>query len=194
MDIRRWLDDTADREPPDADVPPGSLQLPNPQNLPTRHARRNRRKRKRASSDSSIIVPPDSHSKRGRRRPQVQAHSSTPSAVENACDAEDAGADASSSSALGDPKSAVDAVHGHAYTRRARHKTNPDRYEPKSRKQRRELKAGNDLRSRPKHRKSHRSGDGRRVTGLVQSFQLKNGPKGGRLTVRLPCIHAYRLN
>ncbi|KAI7363803.1 hypothetical protein KC354_g6204 [Hortaea werneckii] len=138
MDIRQWLDDTADREPPDVDVPPGSLHLPNPQNLPARHARRNRRKRKRASSDSSIIVPPHSH----------------------------------------------DAVHEHAYTRRARHKTNPDRYEPKSRKQEREPKACNDSRSRPKHRKSHRSGDGGRTTGLVQSFQLKNGPKGGRLTLK----------
>ncbi|KAI7217959.1 hypothetical protein KC333_g3886 [Hortaea werneckii] len=184
MDIRQWLDDTADREPPDVDVPPGSLQLPNPQNLPTRHARRNRRKRKRASSDSSIIVPPHSHSKRGHRRPRVQTHSSTPSAVEDACDAEDAGADAYSSSALGDPKSTVDAIHEHAYTRRARHKTNPDRYEPKSRKQRRQLKARNHSRSRPRHRKSHRSGDGGRPTGLVQSFQLKNGPKGGRLTLK----------
>ncbi|KAI6910029.1 hypothetical protein KC318_g6379 [Hortaea werneckii] len=184
MDIRQWLDDTADREPPDVDVPPGSLQLLNPQNLPTRHARRNRRKRKRASSDSSIIVPPHSHSKRGRRRPRVQTHSSTPSAVEDACDAEDAGADAYSSPALGDPKSAVDAVHEHAYTRRARHKTNPDRYEPKSRKQRREPKARNDSRSRLRHRESHRSGDGGRTTGLVQSFQLKNGPKGGRLTLK----------
>ncbi|KAI7390284.1 hypothetical protein KC328_g8020 [Hortaea werneckii] len=184
MDIRQWLDDTADREPPDVDVPPGSLHLPHPQNLPARHARRNRRKRKRASSDSSIIVPPHSHGKRGRRPPRVQAHSSTPSAVENACDAEDAGADASPSSALGHPKSAVDAVHEHAYTRRARHKTNPDRYEPKSRKQRREPKARNDSRSRPRHRKSHRSGDGGRTTGLVRSFQLKNGPKGGRLTLK----------
>ncbi|KAI7155311.1 hypothetical protein KC349_g7071 [Hortaea werneckii] len=184
MDIGQWLDDTADREPPDGDVPPGSLQLPNPQNLPTRHARRNRPKRKRASSDSSIIVPPHSHSKRGCRRPRVQTHSSTPSAVEYACDAEDAGADAYSSSALGDPKSTVDAVHEHAYTRRARHKTNPDRYEPKSKKQKREPKARNDSRSRPRHRKSHRSGDGGRPTGLVQSFQLKNGPKGGRLTLK----------
>ncbi|KAI7229128.1 hypothetical protein KC330_g7597 [Hortaea werneckii] len=184
MDISQWLDDTADREPPDVDVPSGSLQPPNPQNLPTRHARRNRRKRKRASSDSSIIVPPHSHSKRGRRRPLVQAHSSTPSAVEYACGAEDAGADAYSSSALDDSKSAVDAVHEHAYTRRARHKTNPDRYEPKSKKQKREPKARNDSRSRPRHRKSHRSGDGGRPTGLVQSFQLKNGPKGGRLTLK----------
>ncbi|GAB1741894.1 hypothetical protein NU219Hw_g7300t1 [Hortaea werneckii] len=182
MDIRQWLDDTADREPPDVDVPPGSLQLPNPQDLPTRHARRSRQKRKRASSDSSIIVPPHSHSKRGRRRPQVQAHSSTPSAVGYACGTEDAGADACSSS--DDPKSAVDAVHEQAYTRRARHKTNPDRYEPKSRKQKREPKVRNHSRSRPKHRKSHRSGDGGRTTGLVQSFQLKNGPKGGRLTLK----------
>ncbi|KAI7464192.1 hypothetical protein KC351_g15568 [Hortaea werneckii] len=185
MDIRRWLDDTADREPPDADVPPGSLQLSNPQNLPVRPPpRRNRRKRQRASSDSSIIVPPQCHSKRSRRQPRVQAHSSTPSAVENACGAEDAGADAYSSSALDDPKPSVDAVHEHAYTRKARHKTNPGHYEPKSRKQRRELKARNDSRSRPRHRKSHRSGDGGRATGLVQSFQLKNGPKGGRLTLK----------
>ncbi|KAI7692079.1 hypothetical protein KC322_g11031, partial [Hortaea werneckii] len=113
-----------------------------------------------------------------------QAHSSTPSAVENACGAEDAGADAYSSSALDDPKPSVDAVHEHAYTRKARHKTKPGHYEPKSRKQRRELKARNDSRSRPRHRKSHRSGDGGRATGLVQSFQLKNGPKGGRLTLK----------
>ncbi|RMY90192.1 hypothetical protein D0864_06308 [Hortaea werneckii] len=184
MDIRRWLDDTADREPPDVDVPPRSLQLPDPQNLPARPPRRNRRKRQRASSDSSIIVPPQCHSKRSRRQPRVQAHSSTPSAVENACGAEDAGADAYSSSALDDPKPSVDAVHEHAYTRKARHKTKPGHYEPKSRKQRRELKARNDSRSRPRHRKSHRSGDGGRATGLVQSFQLKNGPKGGRLTLK----------
>ncbi|KAI7280696.1 hypothetical protein KC345_g4612 [Hortaea werneckii] len=184
MDIRQWLDDTADREPPDVDVPPGSLQLPDPQDLPARPSRRNRRKRQRASSDSSIIGPPQCHSKRSRRQPRVQAHSSTPSAVENACGAEDAGADAYSSSALDDPKPSVDAVHEHAYTRKARHKTNPGHYEPKSRKQRRELKARNDSRSRPRHRKSHRSGGGGRATGLVQSFQLKNGPKGGRLTLK----------
>ncbi|KAI6801954.1 hypothetical protein KC332_g15395 [Hortaea werneckii] len=180
MDIRQWLDDTADREPPDVDVLPG----PNPQNIPTTHARRDHRKRKRASSDSSIIVPPLSHGKRRRRQPRVQAESSTPPAVENACGAEDAGADAYSSSALDDPKPAVDAVHEHAYTRKARHKTHPDRYKPKSRNQRRELKARNDSGSRPRHRKSHRSGDGGRATGLVQSFQLKNGPKSGRLTLK----------
>ncbi|KAI7184359.1 hypothetical protein KC363_g7751 [Hortaea werneckii] len=180
MDIRQWLDDTADREPPDVDVLPG----PNPQNIPTAHARRDPRKWKRASSDSSIIVPPLSHGKRRRRQPRVQAESSTPSAVENACGAEDAGADAYSTSALDDPKPAVDAVHEHAYTRKARHKTHPDHYEPKSRNQRRELKARNGSGSRPRHRKSHRSGDGGRATGLVQSFQLKNGPKSGRLTLK----------
>ncbi|KAI6861272.1 hypothetical protein D0864_06630 [Hortaea werneckii] len=184
MDIRRWLDDTADREPPDVDVPPSSLQPPDPQNLPARPPRRDRRKRQRASSDSSIIVPQQCHGKRSRRQPRVQAHSSTPSAVENACGAEGAGADAYSSSVLDDPKPSVDAVHEHAYTRKARHKTNPGRYEPKSRKQRKEPKARKDSRSRPRHRKSHRSGDGGRATGLVQSFQLKNGPKGGRLTLK----------
>jgi len=68
------------------------------------------------------------------------------------------------------------------YEKRARHKTKPDRYEykPKKGKEEHEPK-----KSKSKRQKRDRTADGARTTGIVQSFQLKNGPKSNRLTVRL---------
>lgn len=152
---------------------PGFIQ---PQSEPEQLTRKYRQKRKRASSDSSIIEARHSHRKR--TKAAKRAHSSD--------EAESAGpAVARSRSSQSSQRSSSIARQAprKSYDKRARHKTKADRYEIKSKKPRKEREPREEERSRPTRRKSHRSGDGRRTTGLVQSFQLKNGPKNSRLTV-----------
>ena len=69
------------------------------------------------------------------------------------------------------------------YDKRARHKTRIDRYEPKTKKQKRERTTDKDKKSNQRRRKPRRKDDGGRTIGLVQTFQLKNGPRNNRLTV-----------
>ena len=174
MDIHKWLNDTADRVPPDLSDDahkPDFLQHHHEKS--DRPGRNYRRKRKRASSDSSVIAPrPTTH---------VQARAATPSEASNRFQA-------------ADDSSGKDTTFQHltpaeqqqptkSYEKRPRHKTRPDRYEPKSRKHSKEHDAKKERKSGQKRRKSHRSGDGGRTTGLVQNFHLNNGPKNNRLTV-----------
>ncbi|OQN95586.1 hypothetical protein B0A48_18291 [Cryoendolithus antarcticus] len=70
------------------------------------------------------------------------------------------------------------------YERRPRHKTKADRYEPKKKKSKQERPTDGQDAQKSRRRKLHRSGDGFRTAGLVQSFQLKNGGKSGRLTLK----------
>ena len=183
MDIHEWLAATADRAEPnpsdDHRIPEELRAHPLPPARVQGMGRSYRRKkRKRASSDSSIIAP------RPTTRPRAQAvPRSLPS--ERARSAESAD-QASQNSGHSSPSASPSPVHipDKSYGRRSRHKTRLDRYEPKPKKQKDNHDAHKDKKSgKKKRRKSHRSGDGGRTAGLVQSFQLKNGPKNNRLTV-----------
>ena len=182
MDIKKWLEETADRalpEPSDGlDIHIPELFLPRKDPAETCE-RGQRRKRKRPSSDSSILAsrPPLRH-ENSRTRPG-RRKSNESRAMKDGCSGS-----RSSRSSQSARDSAEDAPV-ETYEKQPRRKTRPDRYEPKSKKPRKESHVHEENESKRKRRKSHRTGDGRRTTGLVQSFQLKNGPKNSRLTVSL---------
>lgn len=175
MDIGRWLECTADRAPPD---PSSDHNIPEALRShcvePDRVGRGYHHGKKRRLSNSSVIAPINAW------RAEEPAHSQLSQDVRH----HTARALPQSPGRLHSTHSALDDVPTtKTYEKRARHKTRPDRYEHKTRKQEKERDARKE--SKPKRRKSHRSGDGHRTTGLVQSFQLKNGPKNNRLTVSL---------
>jgi hypothetical protein len=182
MDIRRWLEDTADREPPDHS---DDINIPekfrNDRPDHDQVARSYRYKRKRASSDSSIIAPKQSY----HRNAQAPTRAPSPDHVRRPEDAargsrRKSGSRVSSSSQRDAPAK--------TYERRARRKTRPDRYEPKVKRQKRARDTGKEKKSGQKRRRSHRVHDGGRTTGLIQSFRLKNGPKNNRLTVSMQVL------
>lgn len=185
VDIRRWLAATDDRAPP-----PGSgdhcisgshtlwADAHTQDRGEDRRGRIYRQKRRaRASSDSSIIATREP--KRADLSRADDAAGSLPSVrARSASHAESSEWERGT----GGRSESTEAVPQKTYERRLRHKTRPDRYEPKQKRQKGDEGARREKKSR-KRRKSHRSGDGGRTAGLVQSFQLKNGPKGNRLTV-----------
>ena len=179
MDVRKWLEGTADRAPPDDSHHSG---IPQPfhtgRDEPDRVGRTYRHKRKRPSTESSIVKP--------RPAKHRDAHAPIPCAssdhIRDAVSA-DAGSRCNESSHTS--RAISDHPPGRTYDKRARHKTRHDRYEPKVKKPKKERDARRESKSKPKRRNSHRTGDGGRTGGLVQSFQLKNGPKKNRLTVSL---------
>lgn len=178
MDIQKWLENTADREPPDGTS--DDLHIPDflpPDRIrPSRVGATYRHKRKRASTDSSIIAPrPDSH-----RNAKAPVRSSSPDHVRGAEDAA-----TGSQSAESSDTTTTHRAPAKTYEKRPRHRTRPDRYEPKAKKRKQDREGRKEREAKQKRRKSHRSGDGGRTAGLVQSFQLKNGPKNNRLTVSL---------
>ncbi|KAK4550120.1 hypothetical protein LTR36_003087 [Oleoguttula mirabilis] len=177
MDIRQWLENTADRAPPGQEVELGLPAFLQPRSEPEQLTHKYRRKRKRASSDSSIIEARHPHHKRVEAA--SYAHSS-----DKVRGPDHAVARSRSSQSSRSSTSTPRQVFQKTYEKRARHRTKPDRYEPKSKEQRKEREARDGQRSRPKRRKSHRSGDGGKTTRLVHSFQLKNGPKNNRLTLK----------
>lgn len=165
MDIKEWLQNTVYREPPEDQE--GFPNGPQPQLGPSKPVRTgHRHKRRRASSD-----PPGDGS--GRRDLASSDHVQL--AAASFCSD-------STSRHGGSGVSSRERVPTKVYEKRARHKTKPDRYEykPKKGKEEHEPK-----KSKSKRQKRDRTADGARTTGIVQSFQLKNGPKSNRLTVRL---------
>jgi hypothetical protein len=180
MDIRQWLEHTADREPSD---PSDDIGIPgmfrNDPPVRDQAARSYRHKRKHAASDSSIIIPPGQSY---RQKAEVRARSSSPDLLRQKKDADGVRRDRESSD---DSQSRHKSAPAKTYERRARHKTRADRYVPKAMKQKRETEKRKEGKGHRKRRKSQRAGDGGRTAGLVQSFQLMNGPKNNRLTVRM---------
>ena len=177
MDIQTWLEDTADRAPPDH---PDELQIPNfiqPHLAqPERSGRGYRRKRKRSSSNISYLQPQaELHADPDRMRHGRARSPALPSVADAVSERIETSHDSPEA-----PKVAP----ARTYEKRARHKTRPDRYEPKSRR-RKERDTRKERTSGRERRKSRRKDDGGRTTGLVQSFQLYNGPKNSRLTVSL---------
>ena len=177
MEVRKWLEDVADRVPPDESDDRSFPDLLQPrQEEPTRLGRSYRRKRRGASSDSSLIAPrPTNHR---------EDHAAIPSGSPDDFRAAD---DAAAVSQSSESSRSAPAVPAKTYEKCARHKTRPDRYEPKQRKRRKERDVRKERKEKQKRRRSHRGGDGSRTAGLVQSFQLKNGPKNNRLTVGSRC-------
>ncbi|KAK3073874.1 hypothetical protein LTR53_004173 [Teratosphaeriaceae sp. CCFEE 6253] len=170
MDIHSWLEKTADREPPEQPEHPTFPDAP--PHATVEHVGKRHRKRKRASSDSSLLVLQQPHHER------VGA----PNRAHSSDEVRDTGRHVGRSDRRRQPNahSLEEQRAAKPYEKRARHKTKPDRYEAKSKKHQEE----SGPREGAKRRKSHRSGDGGRTTGLVQSFQLKNGPKSSRLTLK----------
>lgn len=180
MDIKEWLQNAAYREPPDEQEHSRFPNVPQPQLGASKPARpSHRHKRKRVSSD-----PPANGADRGGHGRHRRAHSSSSDHVRLA-QKETAAADSRSGDSSHGESSASSRERGpvRSYDKRARHKTRPDRYERKPAK-RKEQEPHRAKKSKSKRRKGHPTGDGARTTGLVQSFQLKNGPKNNRLTVR----------
>lgn len=183
MDIGEWLQNTADREPPEEQDHPSLPDLPRLQGRARRPASPvDQQKAKRASGDRRSKGAHRGHHSREERN-QQPSHSSSSDRIRHA--AKEAVASSSGSSSQKSDSSVSEQVQEpiRVFERRARRKTRPDRYQAKTKKVKedRARKAG----GKPKQRKSHRNADGARTTGLVQSFQLKNGPKNNRLTVRM---------
>ncbi|KAK0283517.1 hypothetical protein LTR35_001949 [Friedmanniomyces endolithicus] len=170
MDIHSWLENTADREPPN------ELELRGFAHLEAEQlGKKHHRKRKRASSDSSLL-----QSRRHDRAAAVHVAISSDGFrnVGNVFTRHDRQRSEECARSGGDdapPKT---------YEKRARHKTKPDRYEPKAKKHFIERGSREDKKAEVKPRKSRRSGDGGQTVGLVQGFQLKNGPQKSRLTLK----------
>ena len=190
MDIQGWLEGTAHRAPPNSshalEAPSAPSFIQPARDIQAAAAAGYRRKRHRDTSDSSIIAPQQRAGHRGKAGSRSG----------------NAGKDRNVSR----PVSRSDSAHRHhprrafhqepvqvgriqqsalkTYERRARHKTKPDRYEPKPRQR----KGGEQQRHHSgdrKAKKKHRTHDGKRTEDLVQGFRLKNGPSKSRLTVRL---------
>jgi hypothetical protein len=184
MDIQGWLQGTADRAPPNPSDEPDVLDFVR---VKTAKATRYHRKRRRAATDSSIIAPQQktgSGSKAGGRSAAVgrarHVH-------EQSSQSESASRDGPSRPASQERgrNARLDQPGSKTYERRARHKTKPDRYEPKT-KGKDERKRDDSVDERKPKRKSrrvHRGGDGKRTENLVQGFRLKNRPSKSRLTV-----------
>lgn len=197
MDIHAWLHTTEDRRPPDP--PFGALRkafpvfahLPSDPDLANKDALQYRPKRKRIDSNSSLLLPCDlekrhgfreeratsfieviadiCHRERGRSGKVAQARRSEPEGYQLDSEQNDV------TDSHFDREKQSNAAK---YSRRPRHKTRPDRYEPKPRKQTKERGAHR----RP--RRNNRGGVEARMSDLVQSFHLTDGPRTRRLTVR----------
>lgn len=184
MDIHNWLQTTADRQPPDEEEHPGIPDFLKPHGPAETKRRERHSTRKRPSSE-----PPSSerhHHRRKRHRPATRSSSSPDHARKLRPPAT---ASRSSSHASqrrhvreGTPEKEVPSK---SFERRARHKTRPDRYEAKPKERSDGRKARDEPTSRSQGRKSRKNGDIAKATGTIQSFQLKNGRKDKRLTVRL---------
>ncbi|OQN95800.1 hypothetical protein B0A48_18085 [Cryoendolithus antarcticus] len=155
------------REPPEDPQAPPRPDFAIEAEVVDKPERRYRHKRRKYHSDSSIIAPlareapehdRDAAHVRRRRRQTSEAHSQ---------------------SARASPEPFTK-----TYERRPRHKTKADRYEPKKKKSKQDRPSDGQDARKSRRRRSHRTGDGTRTTGLVQSFQLKNGAKSGRLTLK----------
>jgi hypothetical protein len=187
MDIQGWLQGTADRAPPNSsdEVDPPAFGTPT-QSIEATDAKRYHKKRKRATSDSSIIAVQQRTDRRGKAddRP-ANATRLRPGDV-NVTQSHSASRHRRPRSQEHGEDGSVQTLDRNPYERRARHKTKPDRYEPKKQnaRERKQRDDAGDRKSERKRKQAHRSGDGKRTKNLVQGFKLKNRPSNSRLTVR----------
>jgi hypothetical protein len=187
MDIQGWLQETADRAPPNPSDEVDALPSGPSAYVEATKSKHYRRKRKWTASDSSLIALQQWVERRGKADDRsANATRDRPAAV--------IVTHSNSASRHRRPRSQerstdgrVQASDQRTYERRARRKTKPDRYESKKKKNVKERKEGDgagERHSKRKRSRAHRSGDGERTESLVQGFKLKNGPSNSRLTVR----------
>ncbi|EME38232.1 hypothetical protein DOTSEDRAFT_104518, partial [Dothistroma septosporum NZE10] len=185
MDVRAWLQNTADREPPDERDKAGSPEHLRPERYTAEaHTHVQQGKRKRASSESVLARRRPSrgrHGGHGRERAAPDDSSS-----HRVRSAHDGTASSRSSCSVSRRESSPDRRFNTTFERRARHKTKEDCHEPTTKKRRKKHESREDhkFKSKSMPRKSHRRGDGVRTAGLVTNFQLKDRPKNHRLTLR----------
>lgn len=184
MDVREWLQNTVDREPPDGDDCHGFPDFLQPDRYAEHHrGRQSQRRRRRGSSHSPPAVLRRAPKRKGK------ATSSQPATADQwhpVASATTSGHGTSDSASIADDRRerVRDPSPARIFERRARRKTRPDRYEPNPKKRKKDGHTGDQRKRKPKHRKTRQhNGDGARTNGLVQSFQLKNRPKNQRLTV-----------
>lgn len=188
MDIQGWLQGTADRAPPnpsDELDAPAFRQLARAVEATT--ATRYHRKRRRAASDSSLIAPQpraDHRGKAGDHSAKVgkARHVKIPAPRSESASRQGPRGSAAQEHSANDR---IERFEPKVYERRARHKTKPDRYEPKAgnTKEKKQRDDGDGLKPKRKRARGHRNGDGKRTESLVQGFRLKDRPSDSRLTV-----------
>lgn len=188
MDIQGWLQGTADRAPPNQSDEPDALNLVRAAHVvETARVTRYHQKRQRAATDSSIIAPRQKASNRSKVAAQSAGAGRGRHVHQHSSGAESASRGESSRLASQEHRrfARMEQPDTKTYERRARHKTKPDRYEPKTTRKGQRKRRGSVDERKPK-RKSRRAdhgGDGKRTESLVQGFRLKNRPPNGRLTV-----------
>lgn len=188
MDIQGWLQDTADRAAPVPSDDFGALAFGRPiQGIEATTTIPRRRTRKRAASDSSIIVPQRPTDHRGKADDRQSANAAKDRPVQVIVSRSNSASRPSSSVSQDDVIDDRTKRSGaKTYERRARHKTKPDRYDPRKKKvkARKQRDDAGEQKSKRKRSRLTRGGDGKRTEDLVQGFRLKNGPSKSRLTVR----------
>jgi hypothetical protein len=180
MDIQRWLNETIETEPPPKPAHTPASDFSHPAEK-VRPVFKQQRARKGTKSDSSLLDPrPHSHT--------VPTESKLPSGENTR---ESAYSEASRSSRNG----SVGSESSQPYARKPRHKTGPERYQPKQPKERgQHVHQSRKDKSKRLKRKSKGTKNEKRDSGIAQTFLAKNVPRD-RLTVRAAghatmCDHA----
>jgi len=188
MDVQRWLHEITVQEPPASS---GDLRISTSRGSAEKEGnevRKYRRRYKRAAGGSPSIAPqreghlhagfeePGDLAQSGRRR-RRRGDETESSDIGSRFTETASGVGSSSNN--DETRRPIE----RSYERRARHKTKTDRYQPKqARKQKQRRDGGRADKTKNKRHKSRRTGDGQRTEQLIQSFQLRNGREGHRLT------------
>lgn len=174
MDIQQWLQRTREPSSPNHGEDLGFPAFLREKRPTEPQTQKYHHKRKRVRSDSSVLAPTPRN---------YHPHTDGGASDHVRGDARSPASSCSSSSRRAPSPSISEPERAKKYERRARHKTRADRYDPKPKKLKKDG-AANDQKGGRKNRKSRRMADGDRTTGLVQSFELRDGPRNSRLTVR----------
>jgi len=188
MDIQGWLQGTAYRAPPNPSDEPDALNfIQAAHGADATRASRYHRERQRSATDSSIIAPQQKTSHRSKVSDELTGVSRGRHVHKHPSRSESASRGGSSRPTFQEHggNARIEQPDSKTYERRARHKTKPDRYGPKTTKRDKRRRHGSldEHKSKRKSRGFHRDGDGKRTESLVQGFRLKNGPSNSRLTV-----------
>jgi hypothetical protein len=186
MDVRSWLQQTVDCASPDpghpeATNPPKSLNDSPDGDVKRRRKFRRKRKRER-DTPSSTHAPSLLHSN--------HRFSDDDTSSEETDLTRSDSVKSTKSGRVSDKSGGTGNLRG-PYDRRARRKTRADRYEPNQRRTKEVQSAEPKTATKRIKRRDRRGRDGSGTQDLVQSFQLKNGPKKQRLTVSDPCMSCF---
>jgi hypothetical protein len=181
MDIRSWLQHTVDRASPNAPELERPDTVKSPHTSPDRNVRRrqkycSKRKREHRPLRSSQV---QSHTHKFQESSDNNTSAVEERSITRSPQADNRNREHASDSAIG-----AISLRG-PYDRRARRKTRPDRYEPVPKQAPKAAVKKMERRSKRTGQKERRAKDGARTRALVQSFEMRNGPKKKRLTVRI---------